>query len=173
MVFWGSLGLILGALGAFLGGLLVFLLAFGGTLHVQNFFLGSLHGQIYCFCSSLLSLLSYQSLFSLSWSLFVSILSSQADPPTLKNVGFMRAGARFSSDLKMLLTVFWGSLELILGALGAFLGALLVLLRAFGGTLHAQNFFLGSLPGQIYCFYRLFFRSFLRSLCFPSLRAAS
>ena len=54
------------------------------------------------------------------------------------------------SDLKMLLMVFWTSLELILGALGAFLGVLLMLLRAFGGTLHAQNFFLGSLPGQIY-----------------------
>ena len=57
------------------------------------------------------------------------------------------------SDLKVLLMVFWGSLGLILGALGAFLGALLVLLRAFGGTLHAQNFFLGSLPGQISCFF--------------------
>ena len=54
----------------------------------------------------------------------------------------------------MLLMVFWASLGLILGALGAFLGALLVFLRAFGGTLHAQNFFLGSLPGHIYCFFR-------------------
>ena len=53
----------------------------------------------------------------------------------------------------MLLMVFWASLGLILGALGAFLGGLLVFLRAFGGTLHAQNFFLGSLPGQIYCFF--------------------
>ena len=46
MVFWGSLGLVLGALGG----------------------------------------------------LLVSILSSQADPPTLKNVGFMKAGARFSKN---------------------------------------------------------------------------
>ena len=38
MVFWVSLGLILGALGAFLGGLLVLLRAFGGTLTSQNFF---------------------------------------------------------------------------------------------------------------------------------------
>ena len=53
----------------------------------------------------------------------------------------------------MLLKVFWASLGLMLGTLGAFLGALLVFLRAFGGTLHAQNFFLGSLPGQIYCFF--------------------
>ena len=57
------------------------------------------------------------------------------------------------SDLKMLLMVFGASLGFILGALGAFLGALLVFLRAFGGTLHAQNFFLGSLPGQISCFF--------------------
>ena len=28
----------------------------------------------------------------------MTILSSQADPPTLKNVGFMRAGARFSKN---------------------------------------------------------------------------
>ena len=41
----------------------------------------------------------------------------------------------------MLLMVFWGSLELVLGALGGFLEALLVLLRALGGTLSFQNFF--------------------------------
>ena len=51
----------------------------------------------------------------------------------------------------MLLMVFSVSLGLILGALGAFLGALLVFVRAFGDTLHAQNFFWDSLPGQIYC----------------------
>ncbi len=45
----------------------------------------------------------------------------------------------------MLLMVFWGSLGLILGALGAFLGGLLVLLWAFGGTLKSQNFFFGAL----------------------------
>ena len=47
------------------------------------------------------------------------------------------------SDLKMLLMVFWGSLGLVLGALGGFLGALLVLLRALGGTLNFQNFLFG------------------------------
>ena len=54
----------------------------------------------------------------------------------------------------MLLMVFWASLGLILGALGAFFGALLVLLPPFGGTLHARSFFLGCLPGQIsvFCF---------------------
>ena len=96
MVCWGSLGLILGALGAFLGALLVFLRAFGSTLHAQNFFLDSLPGQIYCYFSYLLSLPSSKPLFSSSWSLFVSILNSQADRPTFKNVGFMRAAARFS-----------------------------------------------------------------------------
>ena len=42
MVFWGSLGLILGALGAFLGALLVLLRAFGGTLTCQDFCFGAL-----------------------------------------------------------------------------------------------------------------------------------
>ena len=43
----------------------------------------------------------------------------------------------------MLLMVFWGSLGLVLVALGGFLGALLVLLRALGGTLNFQNFLFG------------------------------
>ena len=77
----------------------------------------------------------------------MSILSSQADPPTLKNLDFMRRELGFRKikvcDLKMLLMVFWGSLGLVLGALGGFLGALLVPLRALGGTLNFQNFFLG------------------------------
>ena len=96
MLCWGSLGLILGALEGFLGALLVLLRAFGGTLNSQNFFGGSLPDQIYCFFSSLLSLPSSKSLFSLSSSLLVSILSSQAGPPTLKNLDFIRAGARVS-----------------------------------------------------------------------------
>ena len=107
----------------------------------------------------------------------MSILSSQADRPTFKNVGFMTRELDFRkitvSDLKMLLMVFWASLGLILGALGAYLGVILVLLRAFDGTLNAQNFLLASLPGQIDCFFCcLFFRSLLRSRCFPHLRAS-
>ena len=90
MVFWASLGLILGALGAFLGALLVFLRAFGSTLHAQNFFLDSLPGQIYCSFSYLLSLPSSKPLFSSSWSLFVSILNSQTDAPTLQNVDLLK-----------------------------------------------------------------------------------
>ena len=50
----------------------------------------------------------------------------------------------------MLLMVFGGSLGLMLGALEGFLGILLMLFRAFGGTLKSPNFFLGPLPGQIY-----------------------
>ena len=40
MVFWASLGLILGALGALLGALLMFLRALGGTLNFLNLLLG-------------------------------------------------------------------------------------------------------------------------------------
>ena len=67
-------------------------------MHAQNLFLDSLPGEIDCSFSYLLSLPSSKSLFSSSWSFFVSILSSQADPLTFKNVGFMRAGARFSKN---------------------------------------------------------------------------
>ena len=77
----------------------------------------------------------------------MSILSSQADPPTLKNLDFMGRELGFRKikvfDLKMFLMVFGGSLGLVLGALGGFLGALLVPLRALGGTLNFQNFFWG------------------------------
>ena len=40
MVFWGSLGLVLGALEGFLGALLVLLRALGGILNFQNFLFG-------------------------------------------------------------------------------------------------------------------------------------
>ena len=42
----------------------------------------------------------------------------------------------------MLLMVFWDSLGLVLGALRGFLGALLVLLRALGGTLNFAKLFI-------------------------------
>jgi len=73
----------------------------------------------------------------------VSILNSQADPPTLKNLGFMTAGARFSKNQGL-----WsidGVLGLSWDRFGCFWGlleALLVPLRALGGTLNFQNFFL-------------------------------
>ena len=86
-------------------------------------------------------------LFVFSLGLRGSILSSQDDPPTLENLDFVSAGARFMKNqgwgLKMFLLVFGGSLGLVLGALGGFLGALLVPLRALGGTLNFQNFYLG------------------------------
>ena len=48
----------------------------------------------------------------------------------------------------MLLMVFWASLGLILGVLGAFLRGLLVLLRAFGRTLASQDFCFGALEAS-------------------------
>ena len=46
-------------------------------------------------------------------------------------------------DLKMLSMVFWGSLGLVLVAIGGFLGALFMFLRALGGTLNFQCFLFG------------------------------
>ena len=61
----------------------------------------------------------------------MSILSSQADPPTLKNVGFMRAGARFSKNrgfgfkdaLDGVLGVSWAHFGCPWGLLGWYFGA--------------------------------------------------
>ena len=58
-------------------------------------------------------------LFFLSWSLRVSILNSQADPPTFKNLDFALAGARF-------LTSRLGIKRWSLRCLGALLGSCLV-----------------------------------------------
>ena len=64
-----------------------------------------------------------------------SILSSQADPPILKNLDFVTRELDFRKikvwDLKMLFRMFWGSLGLILGALGGLLRALFALLGGF------------------------------------------
>ena len=68
------------------------------------------------------------SFFISSRSLLGSILSSQTDPPTLKNDGFMEGILAFLKinvfDPKMVLKAFWGSLGLLLEALGGPLGAL-------------------------------------------------
>ena len=72
----------------------------------------------------------------------------------------------------MLLMVFWGSLGLILGARGAFLGGLLVFLRAFGGALHAQTYFWIPFLAKFIVLFRICFRSLLRSHCFPNLGAS-
>ena len=66
-----------------------------------------------------------------SWAHFgcsrVPLKGSQADPPTFKNVDFMKAGARFWEndvfDPMMVLEAFWGSLGLLLGALAGLLEA--------------------------------------------------
>ena len=70
----------------------------------------------------------------------MSILSSQADPPTLKNLDFALAGARLRKNQglrsKDVLDKGFGALlGSFLGALGGFFGAMFVLLRALGGTL--------------------------------------
>ena len=87
----------------------------------------------------------------------MTILSSQADPLTLKNVGFMRAGARFPKNRgfgsKDALDGVWGlswahfgcSWGLLGGSFGAFAG--------FRWHLDISKLFLGSLPGQIYRFF--------------------
>ena len=71
---------------------------------------------------------SFDIVFILFRSLLGSIMSSQADLPTLKNLDFASAGARFlknqSFDPMMVLKTFWGSLGLLLVALGGPLGAL-------------------------------------------------
>ena len=74
-------------------------------------------------------------LFFLSWTLLVMILTSQAVPPTLKNLDFASAGARFSKNQGwgsedalsgvwwLSLAPFWcswGRLGSSFGALGAF-----------------------------------------------------
>ena len=64
------------------------------------------------FLSLLLVLASPKLLSSVSWGLFVSILSSQAGPPTFKNLGFMKAGARFSKNQGL------GSKDALDGVLG-------------------------------------------------------
>ena len=69
-------------------------------------------GYIYGFFSCLLWLPSSKSLFSFSSSLLVSILSSQADPPTLKNLDFASVGARFSKNQGL------GSKDALDGVLG-------------------------------------------------------
>ena len=79
------------------------------------------------------------------------------DRPTLKNVGFIRAAARFSKNhgfgskdaLDGVLGLSWAHFGCSWGLLGSSFGAF----AGFRWRLHAQNFFLGPLPGQIYCFF--------------------
>ena len=151
--------------------------ACSSTLHAQNIFLDSLPGEIDCSFSYLLSLLSSKSLFSSSWSFFVSILSSQADRPTLKNVGFMMAGARFSKNhgfgskdaLDGVLGLSWAHFGCSWGLLGGSFGAF----AGFRRHLPCSKL-LSGLPSwpKLLLFFGIFCRSLLRSHCFPHLGAS-
>ena len=104
----------------------------------------------------------------------MSILSSQADPPTLKNVGFMKAGARFSKNqgfgskdvLDGVLGLSWAHFGCSWGLLGGSFGVV----AGFRWHLACSKLLSGlpSWPNLLFSF-RLFFRSLLRSRCFPHL----
>ena len=64
----------------------------------------------------------------------MSNLSSQADRPTLKNVGFMKAAARFSKNHGF---DFKDALDGVLGLSGAHFGCSWGLLRGFFGAFAA------------------------------------
>ena len=97
--FWGSLGLLLGALGGLLGVSWELLRASGSTKEGLQIRLGTLLGLV---CLLLAAegglgrvLGSSLARFIPSRSLLGSILSSQTDPPTLKNVGFIKGILQF------------------------------------------------------------------------------
>ena len=75
-------------------------------------------------------------------------------------------------DIKILLTVFWGSLGLVLGALGGFLGALFLLLGTLGGSLNFRNFFFGLRIGLFVSLLGFFSHSLLRRTFSSYLRAS-
>ena len=90
--------------------------------------------------------------FSLSSSFLVSILSSQGDPPTFKNLDFALAGARFlknrrvrSEDgLESVLGLSWASFGRSWGSLGGLLSSSGVSLGISWGLLGGQGTILGS-----------------------------
>ena len=128
---WASLGLVFGAFEGFLGALLVLLQAFGGTLNFQEISLGSLPGHIswFLFVSSFAPFLEVV-VFLIFEPLGVH-LSSQAGPPTLKNLCFIKAGARFSKNqglgskdaLGCVLGIYWARFGCSWGLLGSSFGA--------------------------------------------------
>ena len=86
--FWGSLGLLLGALGGLLGVSWELLRASGSTKEGLQSRLGTLLGFV---CSRLAAEDGLGNVVGRLWlvrSLLGSILNSQTDPPTLKNVDF-------------------------------------------------------------------------------------
>ena len=111
--FWGPLGLILGALGALWG-------SHGGSLGAPELLksLGPFDPRAFLSLLMFFLFFVFLSFFSMSFfisprSLLGSILSSQTDPPTIKNDDFMRREFDFLKiiifDPTMVLEAFWGS----------------------------------------------------------------
>ena len=98
-------------------------------------------------------------------SLLGSILSSQTDPPTLKNDDFMKAGARFLQihhfPFKDGFGSVLGSMGVILGILGALLGASWGLLRGPRLRHHLALEQSGLFFSLLVCFFPCFFFRFL------------
>ena len=95
---------------------------FGNPSRLVECFLRASSGHSCLLFLFLVALTLSESLFTLSLSLPVSILSSQAGRPTFKHIDFV-------------LTTFWGPLGVIFGGLGGVLEALWVLL---GGSWELQ-----------------------------------
>ena len=125
---WGSLRLLLGALGVPLGALWGLYIDHRGLPDSSWNYLRPRLLASCCFFSFLFVILSSMSYFLFFRGVLGSILSSQANPPTLKNLAFPEGiltclkKQRFTS--KVVLQAFWGSLGLLFGALGGLLGAL-------------------------------------------------
>ena len=87
--FWGSLGLLLGALGALLGVSWELLRASGSTKEGLQIRLGTLLGLVCSLLAAEDGLGSADVVFYLLSEPLGSILSSQTDPHTLKNIDFI------------------------------------------------------------------------------------
>ena len=146
--FWGSLGLLFGVLGGFLG---AFWLVLGAPWELQvapeNFEndSGALLGFFLLSSLSFFSLLHpltaskwffifFSGLFFSSWSFSRLILSSQDGPLSVKNLDLAKTFDELCQSTfsirTFLLRAFWGSLRLMFGARRSFLGAFWVVLGA-------------------------------------------
>ena len=102
--------------------------------------------------SSLLHVFS-EAVFCSSSKLLGTILGSTTDLPSLKNLDFVSAGARFlknrrlrSEDaLGIVLGLYWASFGCSSGSLGGLLGSSGVLLGVFGGLLSSLGVVFGAL----------------------------
>ena len=113
------------------------------------------------FFSSILYLLLSISFFISSRNLLGSILSSQTDPPTLKNLDFRQEilifVKNYDLDPKMVLKAFGGSLGLLVGALGGLLAALWGLYIDHRGLPDSSGNFLGPRLLASGCFFSFIF----------------